>query len=168
MKNYPILISAQQVEQRIVEIAEAINAQFKGTSPVFVCVLKGAFLFFSELVKRVELDCEIDFMTISSYEGQQSKEIKYIDKDFSHLEGRNIILVDDILDTGKTLHFLFAYLQQFKPKEISLVTLLKREGKNPYNIIPLHFGFEIGNEFVVGYGLDHDQKFRNLPYISKM
>jgi len=165
-KDLPELISHQEIKNRTKKIADKINKNYQDKSPILICVLKGAFLFFSELIENINIDCEIEFMTISSYIGTSSKEIKFIEKDFSNLENREIIIVDDILDTGKTLNFMIKYIKQFNPKSIELITLLKRQGKNKYNIVPYENGFEIKDEFVIGYGLDFNEKYRNLNYIS--
>lgn len=167
LKKYPALISQKAVEKRIKEISQKLNKDFTKKSPIFLCILKGSFIFFSEILKRITINCETDFMSISSYNGTQSKEIKYIEKDFSHLENREVIIIDDILDTGKTLHFIINYLRQFKPSKVHLVTLLKRKRMNKYKVKPLYYGFEIKDEFVIGYGLDYNEKYRNLPYIAE-
>jgi len=163
---YKQLISEEKIMDRIDEIAAEITQKYKGKNVLFICALKGAFLFFSELIKRLEFDLEVDFMSISSYVGKESKDIKFIDKDFSHIAGKEVVIVDDILDTGKTLNFMINYIKQFNPNSIETVTLLKRKTLNEFNVKTLAYGFEIDDEFVVGFGLDHDQKARNLRFIG--
>ncbi len=164
--NLPVLISAEQIQTRVTEIAHQLNKKYEGQSPIFICILKGGFLFFSDLIKQLSMNLQVDFMQISSYEGKESKEIKFLSKDFSYLKDRPVIIIDDILDTGKTLRYVVEHIQSFHPAELQLITLLKRKTSELTNLPVLTTGFEINDEFVVGYGLDDNEKMRQLGFIS--
>lgn len=169
--RYKIMYTEAQIEQRVSELAQQISDDYREKLPVLVGVLNGAFMFLSDLAKKLEINCEIDFIKISSYGNSQtsSGQIK-LKKDIDcHLEGREVIVVEDIVDSGLSIQYLENKIRSMQPKSLKFVSLFLKEGtaKVPYHID--YVGFKIPNEFVVGYGLDFAQKFRNLPalYILK-
>lgn len=162
------MIDEETLKARIQELAVQINNDYKGKNPILICILKGAIYFFTDLTKNINIDCEFDFMRISSYEGEKSTgqiEIK-IDLD-RNVEGRDLIIVEDIIDTGKSLSGLIKHLEKKKPNSIKLCVLLdKPDRREVHDINPDYTGFIIPNEFVVGYGLDYDEKYRNIPCVN--
>lgn len=163
-----ILISEEQLSQRISEIGRTITADFAGEEVLMVGILKGSVPFLADLIRRVELDVKIDFMSVSSYGAStKSSGVVRILKDLdTGVEGRNVIIVEDIVDSGLTLQYLKEYLSGRKPKCLKICTLLDKPEGRRVEIQPDYKCFTVGNQFIVGYGLDYDQKYRNLPYIS--
>lgn len=164
-----VLISEEQLQSKVAEIAAMLSEEYAGKDPVFIGVLKGVVLFFSDVVKRVTIPCEIDFMCVSSYSGTNSTGVMQLKKDVStDIKGRHVVILEDIFDTGSSLDFTYNYLLSKEPASLKIVTLLdKPERRNPEIKLQADYtGFVIPNEFVVGYGLDFNEKFRNLPYIG--
>ncbi len=166
-----IILSEEEIQARIAELAKELSACYKGKCPVFVCVLKGAVFFITDLTKKLTIDCRVDFMDVSSYGADRSSSgVVQIRKDLSdRIEDRDVIVVEDILDTGLTLNYLIGYLVNRKPRSIKICTLLDRPHKRDANIdLKADFvGFTLTkSDFLVGYGLDDDQIMRNLPYIG--
>jgi hypoxanthine phosphoribosyltransferase len=163
-----VLLTNEQIQNRTKEIGEAIAGKFKGKNPLFIGVLKGSFIFMADLVRYVDIPCEVDFMAVSSY-GNRSMTtgaVK-INRDLSvDIENRHVIVVEDILDSGLTLNYLVNYLGGRNPASITVVTLLDKPAQRQKPIDPNYVGFEIPNAFVVGYGLDYAEKYRNLPFIG--
>ena len=163
-----ILFTEEQLKARVAELGEQITRDFQGKEPVFVGVLKGSFTFMADLVRRVDLPCTVDFMSVSSY-GNATKTtgaVK-ITQDLSHdIEGKDVIIVEDILDSGVTLSYLTRYLQNRKPASLCIATLLDKPARRVADVYAAYSGFECPDGFVVGYGLDYAQKYRNLPYIG--
>ncbi len=161
-------ISSEDIQKRVKEIAVAINNDFKDKNPLLIGILKGAFIFLADLAKHLTISCEFDFMAVSSYgDSTISSGVVRILKDLDEsILDRNIILVEDIVDTGLTLDYILNFLKNRSPREIKICVLLdKKECRKKE--VPIHYlGFVIPNKFVVGYGLDYQQKFRNLPYIG--
>lgn len=161
-----IIFSEEQLIQRSKEIGEQITKDFAGEEVLLVGILRGSVLFFADVMRNIDLDCRIDFMGVKSYEGTVSGNLS-ITKDLSEdIAGKNIILVEDILDTGKTLAFIKKELAKRNPKSISICTLLDKKIEKSEDVKAQYVGFEVDNVFVVGYGLDYSQKYRNLPYIG--
>ncbi|MBQ6551616.1 MAG: hypoxanthine phosphoribosyltransferase [Lachnospiraceae bacterium] len=163
-----ILISEERVDKRIREMAEAISAEFEGETVVLVCILKGSVFFTCELAKRLTIPVTMDFMCVSSY-GDETKSsgIVRISKDLDQsVEGKNVIIIEDIIDSGRTLSYLMEMLKTRKPKTLRLCTLLDKPSRRVMDVAVDYTGFEIEDKFVVGYGLDYAQKYRNLPYIG--
>lgn len=163
-----IMLSEDDVDRRIQEIGEQISKDYAGQQVHLVCILKGGSFFMCELAKRITIPVSFDFMSVSSYGGEtESSGVVRIVKDLDEkLEGKSVIVIEDIVDTGRTLGYLLEMLQQRGPKSLALCTLLDKPSRR---IIPVkvdYTGFQIPDEFVVGYGLDYDQKYRNLPYIG--
>ena len=163
-----ILFSEEQLKARVREIAGQIDRDFAGKEPMLISVLRGSFIFMADLMRSITLPCTVDFMAVSSYgAGTTSSGQVKITKDLSEsIEGRDIIVVEDILDSGNTLSYLLQILQARHPASMKLCTLLDKTDRR---IKPVHVdysGFSIPDEFVVGYGLDFAEKYRNLPYIG--
>ena len=166
-----VLISEEQLQNRIQELAAQVSADYAGKTPVFVGVLKGVVMFFGDFVKRVTVPCEIDFMCVSSYEGTDSTGRLNVKMDVSaDLKGRHVVILEDIFDTGNSLSFTYEHLLAMEPASLKIVTLLdKPERRKPGVTVKADYtGFVIPNEFVVGYGMDYDELYRNLPYIGIM
>lgn len=163
-----VLIPEEELQAKIDELAAAIAADYKGTRPVLICVLKGAIFFIADLTRRLPFDLEIEFMAVSSY-GQSSETsgvvriLKDLDTD---IEGRHVLIVEDIIDSGLTLQYLTKSLKARNPASLEIVTLLSKPSRRTAELDCRYTGFEIPNEYVVGYGLDHAEKYRNLPYIG--
>ena len=163
-----MLISQEEISKRAVEIGKQISEDFKGEEVLFVGILKGAVLWLSDLVKNVDIDVKIDFMAVSSY-GAETKTsgVVRIMKDLdTSIEGKNVIIVEDIVDSGITLNYLKGYLLGRNPKALKICTLLDKPKGRRADVKVDYIGFEVEDIFIVGYGLDYDQKYRNLPYIS--
>ena len=163
-----ILFSEEQLKARVREIAGQIDRDFAGKEPMLISVLRGSFIFMADLMRSITLPCTVDFMAVSSYgAGTTSSGQVKITKDLSEsIEGRDIIVVEDILDSGNTLSYLLQILQARHPASMKLCTLLDKPDRR---IKPVHVdysGFSIPDKFVVGYGLDFAEKYRNLPYIG--
>ena len=163
-----ILVSEDELEAKVTEIGRQITADYEGRSPVFVGVLKGSFIFMADLMRHVDLYCDVDFMAVSSYgSGTKTTGAVKIMKDLSRdIEGRDVIIVEDILDSGVTLDYLCSYLQKRSPASIKIVTLMDKPARRVTDIKADYYGFDIPDEFVVGYGLDYAERYRNLPYIG--
>ncbi len=163
-----VLISQEQIREKVAELAKLLSEEYAGKDPVFVGVLKGVVMFFADVVKEITIPCQIDFMWISSYVGTQSSGMQ-VKKDVSaDLEGRHVVILEDIFDTGNSLEFTYRHLLEKNPASLKICTLLdKPERRNPdVTVVPDYVGFTIPNEFVVGYGLDYQEHYRNLPYVG--
>ena len=164
-----ILFTEEQIQTKVKELAAQISKEYEGKDPVFVGVLKGVVIFFADLVRNVDIPCEIDFMSISSYSGTTSTGRTEIRKDLSvNIEGRHVIILEDIFDTGTSLTFTVNHLLNKNPASLKVCTFLdKPERRRPgITLKPDYVGYTIPNEFVVGYGLDFNEHYRNLPYIG--
>ncbi len=162
------MIEEEDVDKRILEIAKKIDEEYKGEEVFLVCVLRGAAFFACELAKRITIPVTLDFMQVSSYgSGTRSTgEVKIVkDIDLS-LRDKNVIIVEDIVDTGNTLSTLKAFLVQRKAKSVKICSLLDKPERREVNVDIDYVGFTIPDKFVVGYGLDYNQKYRNLPYVG--
>jgi hypoxanthine phosphoribosyltransferase len=162
-----VLISEKELEEAVAAIGRKISEDYAGKDPIFVGVLKGCFIFMADLMRHVDIDCSMDFMAVSSYSGITSTGAVKINKDLSEIiEGRHLILVEDILDSGVTLNYLKNYLMVRKPASIAVATLMDKPARRKADIYADYSCFEIPDAFVVGYGLDYNEKYRNLPYIG--
>ena len=162
-----ILYSREEIYRRVSEIGAQITEDFRDKDPVFIGVLKGCFIFMADLMRCVDVKCSMDFMAVSSYRGTTSTGAVSIDKDLSApIEGRHVIIVEDILDSGVTLNYLRSYLQVRKPASITIATLMDKPSRRKADIRADYSCFEVPDAFVVGYGLDYNQRYRNLPYIG--
>ena len=163
-----VMLTEEQLQSRICELGLQISEDYNGQELLLVCVLKGACMFLSDLMKRITLDVKIDFMAVSSYgEATASTGVVKILKDLdTSIEGRNVLVVEDIIDTGLTLHYLIKNLRERNPKSIKVCTLLDKPERRRIEMEADYRGFIVENKFIVGYGLDYDEKYRNLPYIT--
>ena len=162
-----ILYTRADIYKRVSEIGAQITEDFRDKDPVFVGVLKGCFIFMADLMRCVNIKCSMDFMAVSSYKGTTSTGAVSINKDLSEtIEGRHVILVEDILDSGVTLNYLKNYLLVRKPASITIATLMDKPSRRKADIYADYSCFEVPDAFVVGYGLDYNQRYRNLPYIG--
>lgn len=162
-----VLISEEVIQEKVRQVGEQISRDYAGKDPIFVGVLKGCFIFMADLMRNVTIDCSMDFMAVSSYSGTTSTGAVKINKDLSEIiEGRHLILVEDILDSGVTLNYLKNYLMVRKPASVSVVTLMDKPARRKADIYADYSCFEVPDAFVVGYGLDYNERYRNLPYIG--
>ena len=164
-----VLLSEEQIQAKVKELAGKISEEYAGKDPVFVGVLKGVVIFFADMVRNIEIPCQIDFMSISSYSGTTSTGRTEIRKDVSvDIKGRHVVILEDIYDTGNSLTFTVNHLLNKQPASLKVCTFLdKPERRKPgITLVPDYVGYTIPNEFVVGYGLDFNEHYRNLPYIG--
>ena len=163
-----VLLSEEEVDKRIAEIAAKISEDYNGEQVHMICVLKGGVFFTCELAKRLTIPVSMDFMSVSSYGADtKSSGVVKIVKDLDEgIEGKNVLVVEDIIDSGRTLSYLLEYLRNRNPKSLKLCTLLDKPERRVVEVNVDYTCFDIPDEFVVGYGLDYDQRYRNLPYIG--
>ena len=164
-----ILVSQQQLQDKISELGAQISRDYDGHELLLVSILKGSVVFMADLMRAITIPCAIDFMVVSSYGGSNTtttglvKIVKDLDQDLS---GKDVLIVEDILDTGVTLSHLMPMLQMRNPRSVKICSILSKPSRRKADIEPDYMGFEVPDEFVVGYGLDYDEKYRNLPYIG--
>lgn len=164
-----VLLTKEQIAERIAEMGRVLSEEYAGKDPVFVGVLKGVVVFYADMVRQISVPCQFDFMWISSYEGTRSTGQMTVKRDVSaDLKGRHVVILEDIFDTGHSLDFTYKHLLSKEPASLKICTLLdKPERRDPkVTLVPDYVGFTIPNEFVVGYGLDFNEFYRNLPYIG--
>ena len=163
-----VMISEEDVDAKIEELGRRISQDFEGEAVHLICILKGSIFFVCELAKRITLPVTIDFMQVSSYGAEtKSSGVVRLSKDLDEpLQVKNVIIVEDIIDSGRTLNHLVKLLGQRNPKSMTLCTLLDKPSRRVMEVDVKYTGFQIPDEFVVGYGLDYDQRYRNLPYIG--
>ena len=163
-----VLFTEEALRTRVAELAAQIDRDYAGREPMFISVLRGSFIFMADLVRAVTLPCKLDFMAVSSYgSGTASSGQVKITKDLSeNIEGRDIVVVEDILDSGNTLAYLLQILQARRPASIRLCTLLDKPSRRVKPVQADYVGFPVEDLFVVGYGLDYAERYRNLPYIG--
>lgn len=167
MKEIKELISEKQINKRLDELANQIMKEYQGKEMVFLCILKGSIFFTVELSKRIKNNIKFEFIEVSSYENNESTGKIKLNKDITgSITGQNVIIIEDIIDTGRTLSFLKEYLLQKKPESLKICTLLDKPSRRIAQIEADYVGFKIENKFVVGYGLDDEQSNRNLNYIG--
>lgn len=163
-----ILITKDRLAARVKELSRDLDEEYRGKNPIVVCILKGSTLFFADLVREMKIPVEFDFLAISSYgnKTKSSGEVKMI-KDLDNLiENRHVLIIEDIVDSGYTLTYLKKLLSSRKPASVKICTLLDKKSRREVPLEPDYCGFEIDDYFVVGYGLDYAQKYRNLPEIG--
>lgn len=163
-----VLYSEEQIQAKVAQLGERISRDYEGRNPLVICVLKGAFIFMSDLVKCISIPLEVDFMAVSSYGAStKSSGVVKIIKDLDvPVEGRDVIIVEDIIDSGLTLSYLIDVLQRRNAHSVTVVALFDKPGRRMVDLKPDYKGFTIPDAFVVGYGLDYAEKYRNLPYIG--
>ena len=171
MKNdiQQILLTEEQIQARIAQLGEELSAEYAGNNPIVIGVLKGVVVFYADMIRALNVPCEMDFMCVSSYRGTQSTGKTVVKLDVSaDIKGRHVLILEDIFDTGNSLSFVCQHLQAKEPASLKICTLLdKPERRNPNVTLQADYvGFTIPNAFVVGYGLDYNEKYRNLPYVG--
>ena len=163
-----ILLSEEQIRERIDQLGEELTRDYAGKNPIIVGVLKGVVIFYADMIRKIRVPCQMDFMWVSSYQGTESREL-IVQKDLSQdIEGRHVLILEDIFDTGNSLQFVCQHLKTRNPASVKICTLLdKPDGRrNGITVKADYVGFTIPNEFLIGYGLDYDEKYRNLPYVG--
>ncbi len=167
--NFEKIISQDEIYTKISELGQQITKDFQGKKLVVICVLKGAFIFTADLVRTIDLDFEIDFMHAKSYCGTNSSGIVNINKDNDiDVSSKDVLIVEDILDTGKTLSAISDYLKAKGANSVKICTFLDKPERRVVDLKADYFCFQIPNVFAIGYGLDYNQKFRNMPYVAKI
>ena len=163
-----VLLTEEQIQQKVCQLAQTISEEYAGKNPIFIGVLKGVVMFFGDMMKRINIPCQFDFMWISSYHGTESSYME-VKKDISSdIKGRHVVILEDIFDTGNSLDFTYKHLLEKEPASLKICTLLdKPERRNPEVTLQADYvGYVVPNEFVVGYGLDFNEHYRNLPYVG--
>lgn len=167
MKKIKVLISEEKINNRLDELANQIMDEYKGKDIVFLCILKGSIFFTVELAKRIKNNIQFEFVEVSSYENNESTGKVNLNKDITQsIEGKEVIIIEDIVDTGRTLAFLKELLLEKKPASLKICSLLDKPSRRIANVKADYVGFAIEDKFVVGYGLDDEQNLRNLNYIG--
>ena len=164
-----ILLTEEQIKEKVAELGKILSEEYRDKNPVVVGVLKGVVVFYADMVRAFDFHCQMDFMCISSYSGTNSTGNMVVKKDLSaDIEGRHVLILEDIFDTGNSLDYTYKYLMTKNPASLKICTLLdKPERRNPAVTLKADYvGFTIPNQFVVGYGLDFNEHFRNLPYVG--
>ena len=164
-----VLIPQNRLQERVSELGQEISQQCEGKDLAVVAILKGSFIFAADLLRAMTIPCSIDFMGISTYATQPDSGVVRITKDLDEsIAGRDVLLVEDIIDTGLTVNYLLTTLKQRKPASVQICTLLDKSARRLVDLPGFYRGFEIPDVFVVGYGMDYQQQFRNLPYIATL
>lgn len=167
MKKIKVLINEEKINNRLDEIANQLMEEYKGKDLMFLCILKGSIFFTVELAKRIKNNVQFEFIEVSSYEGHESTGKIKLNKDIAQsIEGKDVIIIEDIVDTGRTLCFLKQYLQEKKPATLKICSLLDKPSRRIAPVEADYVGFSIEDKFVIGYGLDDEQNYRNLNYIG--
>jgi hypoxanthine phosphoribosyltransferase len=163
----PVLLESARIQERVRELGQQITADYRGKTLHLIAILRGASIFHSDLIRSIDLGVTIDFIAVESYgvSNESSGEVRILKDLDESLEGRDVLLVEDILDTGLTLHYLIQNLQSRGPRSLKVVTLLNKPSRRKVEVNADYVGFEISDQFVVGYGLDYGQRYRNLPDI---
>ena len=164
-----ILLTEEQIQARITELGEILSEDYKDKNPIVVGVMKGVVVFYADMIRKIKTPCQMDFMWISSYAGTESTGNMIVRRDVSSdIKGRHVLVLEDIFDTGNSLDYTVKHLLAKEPASVKVCTLLdKPERRNPnITLKPDYIGFTIPNEFVVGYGLDFNEHYRNLPYVG--
>ena len=163
-----VLISEQQIQERIDELGKILTEEYADKNPIVVGVLKGVVVFYADMIRKIRIPCQMDFMWVSSYEGTESVKM-VVKRDLSQdVKGRHVLILEDIFDTGNSLQFVCDHIMAKEPASLKVCTLLdKPEGRRPGVTVQADYtGFTIPKEFVVGYGLDYNEQYRNLPYVG--
>jgi len=165
-----ILVQADQLKNRIKELGEQISIDYEGKDLLLVGVLKGAVFFLSDLMRQIDVPCEVDFMAVASYgSATESSGVVRILKDLdTPIEGRDVLIVEDIVDSGLTLQYLLRSLETRRPASLEVCALLTKPSRRAVDLPARYIGFEIPDKFAIGYGLDHAEKYRNLPYVAAL
>ncbi|GIO09853.1 hypoxanthine phosphoribosyltransferase [Brevibacillus reuszeri] len=163
-----ILLSEKEIADKVQELGKTLAAEYRDKNPLVICVLKGAVVFMADLIRHMDIPCEMDFMAVSSYgSGTESSGMVKILKDLdASVQNRHVLVVEDIMDSGLTLSRLLELLRHREAASVKVVTLLNKPERRKVDLSPDYSGYDIPDEFVVGYGLDYSEKYRNLPYIG--
>lgn len=162
-----ILISSDDIQRRVTELGREISVHYQDSTPILVSILKGGVVFLADLMRRISVNHEIDFMSISSYQGRQTTGVVKINMDLKgSITDRDVLIVEDIVDTGHTLDYLQEILWARRPRSLKVCSLLNKVDAREKEVDVDYVGFDIPSEFVIGYGLDYDEKYRNLPFIA--
>jgi len=162
-----VLISREEIKNTVAKLANEIKEDYRGKHPLLICVLKGSFVFMADLIRQLDLPVEIDFIKLCSYSAgmKSSGKVKVVQRPKTPVKGRDVLVIEDIVDTGLTLSFLLNYLRRKKPASLKVCALTDKPSRRKAPVSIEYLGFTLPNKFVVGYGLDLNQKFRNLPDI---
>jgi len=165
-----IIVQPDRLARRVKELGAEISRDYAGRKPLLVCVLKGAVFFLSDLMREISVPCEVDFMAVASYgSATKSSGVVRILKDLdTSIEGRDVLIVEDIVDSGLTLQYLMRYLGARSPATLEVCALLTKPDRRQVDLPARYVGFEIPNRFAIGYGLDHKEQHRNLPYVAAL
>ena len=167
MEGLKVLISEEEIQKRISELAKQICDDYKGQDITFICILKGSIFFTVELAKKMPCDINFEFIRVSSYHGENSTGVIKMKVDLQgDIKDKNVIIIEDIVDTGRTLSYLKEYLKSKEPRSLKICSMLDKKERRVCKLDADYVGFNIPDKFVVGYGLDVDEKYRNLPYIG--
>ena len=164
-----VLLTEEQIKQRIEELGVELSREYEGKDPVILGVLKGVVVFYADMIRKITVPCQMDFMCLSSYQGTSSTGNMIVKNDMTvDVKGRHVLILEDIYDTGSSLNYTYKHVLSKEPASVKICTLLdKPERRKPgINLVPDYVGFTIPNVFVVGYGLDFNEHYRNLPYIG--
>ncbi len=163
-----VLFTEDQIKNRIFELAETINQDYKNKYPIFVGVLKGVFIFMADLFRKIDIECDVDFLAISNYSNDaRTRGVVRLVKDLDiPIEGRHVLFIEDVIDTGLTLHYLLRNLQERSPASLKVCTLFNKPTRRLIELPIQYKGFDLPDKFIVGYGLDYNERFRNLPYVG--
>ena len=169
MENYRILLTEEQIQKRVKELGEQITKDYKDKHPLFICMLKGAIVFFSDIIRNVKIPVEMDFARLSSYRnGTVSGEMQMINDITAEVKGKDVIIVEDIIDSGKTLAYFCKLLKKKEPASIKICAFSDKKERREVDIEADYVGFDIPNVFVIGYGLDYAEKYRELPFLAEV
>ena len=165
-----VLVSEQDLQRRVAELGAEVSRDYEGRTPLLVAILKGAVPFLADLMRNLSIDCELDFMAVSSYgSSTDSSGVVRILKDLdAPIADRDVLIVEDIIDSGLTLHYLMKNLRARNPRSLEVCALLTKPERRRVDLPIKYVGFEIPNQFAIGYGLDHAQRLRNLPYVAAL
>lgn len=167
MRKIKVLVNEETINKRLDELANQLMEEYEGKEMVFLCILKGSVFFTVELAKRIKNNIQFEFIEVSSYEGHESTGNIKLNKDITNsIEGKDVIIIEDIVDTGRTLCFLKDYILQKRPESLKICALLDKPSRRVASIEADYIGFTIEDKFVIGYGLDDEQNYRNLNYIG--
>jgi hypoxanthine phosphoribosyltransferase len=163
-----ILFTEEQIKNRIIELANSINEDYKHKYPIFVGVLKGVFIFMADLLRNIEIECDVDFLAISNYSNDARKRgVVRLVKDLDiPIEGRHVLFVEDVIDSGLTLNYILRNLQERSPASLEVCTLFDKPTRRLIELPILYKGFDLPDKFIVGYGLDYNERYRNIPYVG--
>ena len=170
LQPFELLLDQTAIAKRIVELGEEITRDYAGKVPLLVGVLKGCFVFLSDLMREINLPLEVDFLSAASYRNgtEQDKELYFDSSIRTPIKGRHVLIVEGVVDSGRTVSSLLSKFKDEEPESVEVITLIDKPGSHRFKLDIKYRGFSIGNEFVIGFGLDNAQKYRNLPYIGRV